>query len=238
MLQNYLACGTNASEAVDFFALNAYEWCGQSSYRLSGYDRLTADVTAYSIPIFFSETGCNVPEPRSFDDQAAIFGPDMSPFWSGAIVYEWIAETNKYGLVSYGAPVDAAAAGAPPDGFQRSGTPTPVQPDFSNLSARWKAAAPSALRVADYSPSAAPPPCPAATPAGWLVNGAVALPTLGQTFDAAARSAITAGTAATGTPAPAGSASKGQGSAAAAPARALLAVAPAAFTVVVLGLVL
>lgn len=54
-LQNYLACGTNSSESLDFFALNAYEWCGESSYTTSGYSELNAMVTDYNIPIFFSE---------------------------------------------------------------------------------------------------------------------------------------------------------------------------------------
>jgi len=62
-LQNYLACGTNSSDAVDFFSLNAYEWCGSSStYMTSGYSQLQANASSYNIPIFFSETGCNTPE--------------------------------------------------------------------------------------------------------------------------------------------------------------------------------
>ena len=36
MLQNYLACGDNASEALDFYSLNAYSWCGESSFKQSG----------------------------------------------------------------------------------------------------------------------------------------------------------------------------------------------------------
>jgi hypothetical protein len=36
MLQNYLACGDNASEALDFYSLNAYSWCGDSGFKQSG----------------------------------------------------------------------------------------------------------------------------------------------------------------------------------------------------------
>lgn len=85
MLQNYLACGSNASEAHDFFALNAYEWCGETTYAVSGYAELTRNITSYNIPIFFSETGCNTVRPRTFGDQAAIFGPEMAPYWSGSV---------------------------------------------------------------------------------------------------------------------------------------------------------
>jgi 1,3-beta-glucanosyltransferase GAS1 len=62
-LQNYLACGNNASESLDFFSLNAYEWCGQSTYEQSGYSALQQNASNYSIPIFFSETGCMVGQP-------------------------------------------------------------------------------------------------------------------------------------------------------------------------------
>ncbi|OCK75724.1 glycoside hydrolase family 72 protein [Lepidopterella palustris CBS 459.81] len=197
MLQNYFACGTNASEALDFFSLNAYEWCGTaSSYEISGYSQLTANVTDYNIPIFLSETGCIKPRPRTFQDQAAIFGDKMTPYWSGAIIYEWIEEENDYGLVSYGQKVDPTASGAPPDGYTRSGTPTPVSPDFSYLSNQWKTLTPSGVMEANYNPTLTPPPCPAYTSGVWEVNGGVALPTLGQTYNAAIQSSITKGAAA------------------------------------------
>jgi hypothetical protein len=88
MLQNYLACGTNSSESVDMFGLNAYEWCGNNNMMTSGYNTLNTYAQGYNIPIFFSETGCNTVQPRTFEDQSAIFGSAMNDIWSGAIIYE------------------------------------------------------------------------------------------------------------------------------------------------------
>lgn len=103
MLQDYLACRSNASERLDFFSLNSYEWCGsQPSYETSGYMALQQSFENYPVPVFFSETGCNTVPPRDFSDQIAIFGANMSETWSGAIIYEWIEEMNHYGLISYG----------------------------------------------------------------------------------------------------------------------------------------
>ena len=198
MLQNYLACGTNPSETIDFFSLNAYEWCGSSSYTLSGYKDLTEAAATYNVPIFFSETGCNTVRPRDFSDQAAIFGPEMSPYWSGAIVYEWIQELNDYGLVSYGDRVDPSDAGAPPDGFHRSGTPTPVAPDFDNLKGRWETLKPVGVREDAYAPSLTPPPCPQLTAGAWEVEAEASLPALGQTYEPVTSGVLT-GSAATAT---------------------------------------
>lgn len=102
MLQNYLACGKKEAEIADFFSLNVYEWCGESGYDESGYAMLQKNASDYNLPLFVSETGCRIPKPRLFDDQAAILGDKMSDTWSGTIVYEWIAEENDYGLISYG----------------------------------------------------------------------------------------------------------------------------------------
>ena len=182
MLQDYLACGGNASESVDFFSLNAYEWCGDSSYTISGYSELEVNATNYPVPIFFSETGCRTVKPRLFQDQSAILGSQMDGTWSGAIIYEWIEEANDYGLISYG-PSAAATATDAEGGFTRSGTPTPILPDYSNLKAQWATLTPSGVMLSDYSASAsslATPACPASTSDGWLVDGNPALPTVGQ----------------------------------------------------------
>ncbi|CAD0115188.1 unnamed protein product [Aureobasidium uvarum] len=195
-LQNYLACGTNSSDALDFFSLNAYE----CSYQTSGYEQLTQNITEYNIPIFFSEVGCNTPKPRTFDDQAAIFGPEMSQYWSGVMIYEWIQETNDYGLISYGPQVAATATGANiVDGFTRTGTPTPISPDFANLSNHWKTLTPSGVSEAAYSPSNSAPECPAYTSGAWEVSGNVALPTIGQVYNAQVSSSATPTSGASGT---------------------------------------
>jgi len=195
-LQNYLACGTNASETIDFYSLNAYEWCGDSTYMTSGYNNLESAAAGYNIPIFFSETGCNTPAPRTFADQAAIFGSDMSGTWSGAIIYEWIEEANDYGLISYGATAAATATDAGVEGgYTRSGTPTPKNPDFSNLSTQWATVSPSGISMSAYNPSNSAPSCPAYTSGSWALSGNIALPTLGQTYDAAVvQSSATSGT--------------------------------------------
>lgn len=166
-LQNYLACGDDPSQAIDFFGLNSYEWCGQASYETSGYVNLQAMAEGYNIPIFFSETGCIIPSPRTFTDQAAIFGPQMIDTWSGAIIYEWVQEANDYGLVNY------------PNGIPYSGAPIEIQPDFENLANQWSSINPTGIAEAAYTPSFSPPACPTAS-GGWLVNGNVPLPTLGS----------------------------------------------------------
>lgn len=215
MLQNYLACGTNASEALDFYALNAYSWCGNSDYKTSGYDMLEANSTSYNIPIFLSETGCQTVRPRTFQDQTAIFG-DMADTWSGSIIYEWIEEANNYGLVSYGTKVDPASPSAPPDGFPRSGTPTPVDPDFANLSSVWKTLNPTGVKESAYTASNSAPECPDQTSGAWEVNPTSPLPTLGQTYNEQAAAATGSGSgSASGTAKATGSPSGSAGQASA-----------------------
>lgn len=176
MLQDYLTCGGNASESVDFFSLNSYEWCDPSSYQVSGYSLLEQQAKNFPVPIFFSETGCNAAGPRLFDDQASVFSEPMVNDWSGSIVYEWIQEANHYGLVSY-------TGGTEVGGFVRGGTPQPVSPDFNNLKAQWAKAIPTGVNRASYDPSSVTPrDCPKATAGGWLVEGNVKLPKLGDTY--------------------------------------------------------
>lgn len=228
VLQNYLACGTKDNEAADFFALNVYEWCGVSTFDGSGYSMLQQNASDLNIPIFISETGCRIPRPRLFADQASILGKDMEDVWSGAIVYEWIEEENNYGLISYGIfPVSAhtlllmwmTGPKVDPekfpdalDGFPRSGTPTPISPDYNNLKSQWATLTPSGIKRSEYSATKKPPPCPTSTLSGWEVNGDVSLPTLGQVLErAAASSAASQASTATGATASASPSTTGKG---------------------------
>ncbi|CAJ2511652.1 Uu.00g072770.m01.CDS01 [Anthostomella pinea] len=195
-IQDYLTCGGNSSENIDFYGLNSYQWCDPTTYEQSGYANLQEQAKNFPVPIFFSETGCNKPGPRLFEDQAAIFGEDMIHDWSGAIIYEWLQEANDYGLISYGPTVAATATGANIEGgFSRAGTPTPVSPDFSNLSEQWARITPTGVARSDYDASSVSTrECPASTPGGWLVQGNVALPTLGATLGSSTYSSMPSAT--------------------------------------------
>lgn len=105
---------------------------------------------------------------------------------SGSIIYEWIEETNDYGLISYGPPVDPTATGSNiVAGFTRQGTPTPVSPDFSNLKSQWATLNPTGIKSSDMdTKSLSTRSCPPSSTgsAGWLLNGDVQLPTVGETL--------------------------------------------------------
>lgn len=98
---NYLSCQiqNETSSRSDFFGLNSYSWCGDSSYTTSGYDVLTESFANASLPVFFSEYGCNKVQPRIFTEVQALYGQDMTQALSGGLVYEWTQEANGYGLI-------------------------------------------------------------------------------------------------------------------------------------------
>jgi len=114
----------------------------------------------------------------------------MDNSWSGAIVYEWIEEDNNYGLISYG-PTTNSDNPTALDGYPRSGTPSPVSPDYSNLKSHWATLNPTGVSLSAYTAQASsltPIACPSSTPNGWIVNPTASLPSLGQTLDLAATS--------------------------------------------------
>ena len=101
---NYFQCSLKGDDGDmskgDIFALNSYSWCGESSFKTASYDQLVSGFTGNSVPIFFSEYGCNTPSPRGFSEVSTIYGSQMDSIFSGGVVYEYTEEPNNYGLVN------------------------------------------------------------------------------------------------------------------------------------------
>lgn len=133
-LANFFDCG-DRSDAIDFWGYNIYSWCGDSSFKESGFDVRTKEFESYDVPVFFAEYGCNTPRPRLFTEVGALYGDEMTPTWSGGIVYMYFEEANEFGLVTV-----------------KDGEVTPND-DFDNLSKEIAKATPSGVKMADYSPT-------------------------------------------------------------------------------------
>jgi hypothetical protein len=125
---SYLQCmNTNTTGGTDdsrseFFGLNSYSWCGKdATYQTAGYNALVSMFQNSSIPVFFSEYGCNKPSgiPRPFNEVGSLYGPQMTAL-SGGLVYEYSQETSDYGLVV----------------INDNGTVT-LRADYDNLSAQY-----------------------------------------------------------------------------------------------------
>ncbi|CCD27049.1 1,3-beta-glucanosyltransferase NDAI_0J01570 [Naumovozyma dairenensis CBS 421] len=95
-LADYFTCG---DVTADFYGVNMYEWCGYSSYGTSGYRERTIEFENFSIPVFFSEFGCNLVRPRPFTEIGALYSKKMTQVWSGGLVYMFFEEENNYGVV-------------------------------------------------------------------------------------------------------------------------------------------
>lgn len=105
-LAEYLACGSH-TEAVDFYGVNSYQWCGDQTFQTSGYDTLVNDYLDYPLPLFLSEFGYNAITPRTFQEIEALYSTQMTPVFSGGLVYEYSQGPNNYGLVEIGAKGEA-----------------------------------------------------------------------------------------------------------------------------------
>lgn len=101
----YLGCSVGTApdnSKIDFFGLNSYSWCGgDATFETSGYNLLVTQFANTTIPVFFSEYGCNKVMPRVFNEVQVLYGPQMLSVMSGGLVYEYVQEdSNNYGLVN------------------------------------------------------------------------------------------------------------------------------------------
>jgi hypothetical protein len=104
-LAAYLQCGNVGY--IDFFGVNSYQWCGKQTFQSAGYDQLVDAYQNYSLPVFFTEYGCNKSPPRLFEEVGAMFSDQMTGVFSGGLAYEYTQETNDFGLVKISSSGDA-----------------------------------------------------------------------------------------------------------------------------------
>ncbi|CCH45072.1 putative secreted protein [Wickerhamomyces ciferrii] len=99
-LQCFIDGDEDDSSRSDFFGLNSYEWCsGTSNWANSGFENLNSTLSNTTLPLFFSEFGCNKNLPRTFDEVSdGLFGGLVNTF-SGGLVYEYTEEPSHYGVV-------------------------------------------------------------------------------------------------------------------------------------------
>ena len=127
-LDQYFTCG---DFIADFYGVNMYEWCGYSTYQTSGYRERTEHFRDFPIPLFFSEFGCNLVQPRPFSEVKTLFGNQMTEVWSGGLAYMYFEESNHYGIVSIDPVTDEVVK----------------LPDFNNLSNGFKTATPKRVII-------------------------------------------------------------------------------------------
>lgn len=89
-----MSCGGPDDGRNDFYAINSYvspfgiqcmirlpniiqQWCGAQTIHSSGYDTLISSFQNFTLPLFFSELGCQRVKPRQFQEVGAIFSDAM-----------------------------------------------------------------------------------------------------------------------------------------------------------------
>lgn len=95
-LSSYMNCGKD-EERSDFFAFNDYSWCN-TDFVVSGWNQKVKSFADYGLPIFLSEYGCTSAG-RNFGEIGALMSPDMTPVYSGGLMFEYTMGANGYGIV-------------------------------------------------------------------------------------------------------------------------------------------
>ncbi|KAK4034255.1 Glucanosyltransferase-domain-containing protein [Parachaetomium inaequale] len=168
----YLTCGDASTAGIDLLGLNIFHAESCSTAAWSALREQLRDLPL-SVPVVISEAGC---VPASFvedgvrdfkDDAARLLGEGAyREVFSGVNVFEWAVRGDSgFGVVQY-----------PPSG---AGEPSALA-QFDALSSVFVAAASvTGTPSGEYTPSSTAIVCPTLDAAkGWLVDGAVALPSI------------------------------------------------------------
>ncbi|KAK4114809.1 carbohydrate-binding module family 43 protein [Canariomyces notabilis] len=159
-MAHYFNCGDQES-AIDYWGYNIYSWCGKSSMSESGYDKQVEFFSNYSVPVFFAEYGCNLPdgaEGRIWDETTALYSDEMTGVFSGGIVYMYFQEANDYGLVTV-----------------KNDEATTMK-NYDALKTVMSSVAPSSTAMDSYQPTNSPAACPPISNT-WKVKGNALPPT-------------------------------------------------------------
>ncbi len=152
-MAHYFNCGSQDS-AIDFWGYNIYEWCGANTFTGSGYSEVVDFFKTYSVPVFFAEYGCNLPngaKGRIWQETTALYSSEMTDVLSGGIVYMYFQEANDYGLVSV------------------SNGKASTMADYNALSTVIAKVAPTSVAMSAYSATNTPAACPAVA-ADWSAS--------------------------------------------------------------------
>ncbi|KAJ5093704.1 hypothetical protein N7456_009565 [Penicillium angulare] len=176
-LVEYLSCGDNSSEAIDFYAIkdSSFSLCAEL-ISSSDYSLLASDLQNVSIPIIYSQDGCLANEPLNFSEQHVIFGSNFSSIISGTIIEHWREQDGEegYGLVNY------TTTGA-------ASTPTTLK-DYKNLKSQWD----EVTWNSDPPSVITPPSCPSSSSGIWPINADATLPTITDLHFATIGKSVTA----------------------------------------------
>jgi hypothetical protein len=94
-----------------------------------------------TIPVFFSEYGCNKVLPRTFTEVQALYGKQMTGVMSGGLVYEYSQEVSNFGLVI----------------LNDNGT-TSIRTDYDNLQDQYEKLDIASLESANATATSLTPP--------------------------------------------------------------------------------
>lgn len=158
-IAHYFNCGPE-EDSIDYWGYNIYSWCGKSSMEESGYDKQVEFFRNYSVPVFFAEYGCNIPngaDGRIWDETLALYSDEMTDVMSGGIVYMFHQEANDYGLVEI------------------KGNQAKTMKNYDALKTAMAKVDPASTSMAAYTPTNSPQPCPAVDD-DWKVKGSVLPP--------------------------------------------------------------